>query len=92
MENEKLITEMIRLLKNKSGANSCYVKQLANYLSVLITSNMKLSEETSKELEILLIEAIASAEQFEVTLQKIVKMLHQPIQEKVKSTKSKQDE
>ncbi len=53
---------------------------------------MKLSEEASKELEILLIEAIAYAEQFQVTLQKIVKMLHQPIQQKVKSTKSKQDE
>jgi hypothetical protein len=82
----------VPFVKNKSGANSSCIKQLPNYLSMLITSNMKLSEEASKELEILLIEAIAYAEQFQVTLQKIVKMLHQPIQQKVKSTKSKQDE
>ena len=83
---------MLRLLKNKSGANSSYVKQLPNYLSMLITSNMELSEKASKQLEILLIETIADAEQFQVTVQKIVRILHQPIQERVKSTKSKQYE
>lgn len=92
MANQKLFIDLCRLLKNKIAAINSYVTQLPNYLSMLITSNMRLSEEASKELEILLIEAIASAEQLQLTLQKIVKILHQPIRQKVNSTKSKQGE